>query len=419
MKAQEFVDKLVDIAKNYKTLYVMGCFGAPLNANNKKRYTTNHKYNKQEPRRSMIMNASSDTFGFDCVCLIKGVLWGWNGNVNAIYGGAKYASNGVADMTTEAMINFCANVSTNFDKVEVGELMWMKGHVGIYIGDRLVVECSPAWENKVQITGISGNTQTARIRQWKKHGKLPWIDYGQQPKQEVTVVSDEERIWNFLLESIGNEYGVAGLMGNLYAESALRSNNLQNTYEKKFNLTDETYTAGVDNGTYTNFVNDCAGYGLAQWTFWSRKQNLYQYAKQCGASIGDLQMQLEFLVRELKGYTTVWNTLISATSVKEASDVVLTQYERPADQSENMKNTRAKYGQGYYDKYATGKPSTTSLYKVITTASVLNVRTGPGTNFNVVTGLPKGTVRDVYEQSSNWGKIDEGWICLDYTQRIQ
>ena len=29
MKASEFVAKLKDVAQNYKTLYVMGCFGAP------------------------------------------------------------------------------------------------------------------------------------------------------------------------------------------------------------------------------------------------------------------------------------------------------------------------------------------------------------------------------------------------------
>ena len=392
MKAQEFVDKLVDIAKNYKTLYVMGCFGAPLNVKNKQRYTTNHKYNKQEPRYSMIMNASSDTFGFDCVCLIKGVLWGWNGNVNAIYGGAKYASNNVADMTTEAMIRFCTGVSTNFDKIEVGELMWMQGHVGIYIGDRLVVECSPAWENKVQITGIAGNTKTQRIRQWKKHGKLPWIDYGisEKPKEDKPM-DTEKYIWDFLVDAIGNQYGVAGLMGNLYAESALKPNNLQNTYEKKLGMNDEQYTAAVDNGTYTNFVNDTAGYGLAQWTYWSRKQNLYQYCKQCGASIGDLQAQLEYLVRELQGYTTVWNTLILANSVKEASDVVLTQFERPADQSDNMKNTRAKYGQKYFDKYNTLNTPDEALWTGKVTASVLNIRAGAGTNYAVVGGLAKGT----------------------------
>ena len=65
MKATELVDKVIDIAKNDKTLYVMGCFGAPLTAANKKRYTTNHSYNKAAARVKMINAASEDTFGFD------------------------------------------------------------------------------------------------------------------------------------------------------------------------------------------------------------------------------------------------------------------------------------------------------------------------------------------------------------------
>lgn len=73
----------------------------------------------------------------------------------------------------------------------------------------------------------------------------------------------EEKIWNFLLDNIKNEYAVAGVMGNLYAESALKPNNLQNTFEKKLKMTDEEYTSAVDNGTYDNFINDKAGYGLA------------------------------------------------------------------------------------------------------------------------------------------------------------
>lgn len=71
----------------------MGCFGAPMNAANKKRYCNNHSYNKQATRQKMIMAASADTFGFDCVCLIKGLLWGWNGNASKTYGGAGYAIN--------------------------------------------------------------------------------------------------------------------------------------------------------------------------------------------------------------------------------------------------------------------------------------------------------------------------------------
>lgn len=170
MKVNDFINKAKDIAKNYKTLYVMGCFGAPLNATNKKRYTTNSSYNKQADRKNMINAASSDTFGFDCVCFIKGILWGWKGNKNHIYGGADYTSNGVPDFGADDSMKYCTNVSTNFSKVDVGEIVWMKGHVGIYVGNSEIVECAPAFKNKVQITKLSQ-------RKWLKHGKLKYIDY--------------------------------------------------------------------------------------------------------------------------------------------------------------------------------------------------------------------------------------------------
>lgn len=45
MTNKEFIAKLKDIALNYKTLYVMGCFGAPMTASNKKRYINNGSHN--------------------------------------------------------------------------------------------------------------------------------------------------------------------------------------------------------------------------------------------------------------------------------------------------------------------------------------------------------------------------------------
>ena len=101
------------------------------------------------------------------------------------------------------------------------------------------------------------------------------------------------------------------------------------------------------------FIRDSAGYGLAQWTYWSRKQELYDFAKSRGASIGDLNMQLDFLWQELNAsYPTVMKALKSADSVKTASDIVLTQFERPADQSNSVKELRANYGRAYYSYYA-------------------------------------------------------------------
>ena len=184
---------------------------------------------------------------------------------------------------------------------------------------------------------------------------------------------NEEKIWKFLKSKGFTDFGVSGLMGNLYAESGLSPINLQNSYEKKLNFTDQSYTQAVDNGSYTNFVKDAAGYGLAQWTYWSRKQNLLNYARSVGKSIGDLDMQLEFLCKELSGYSTVWKTLQSATSVFEASNAVLLQYERPANQSEAVQNKRASYGQAYYDKFAQstrkeGVGSLTAIKRLIATA---------------------------------------------------
>ncbi|MDE6730053.1 MAG: hypothetical protein K2J71_04680 [Oscillospiraceae bacterium] len=175
-------------------------------------------------------------------------------------------------------------------------------------------------------------------------------------------MTNTQKIWDKLISAGMTKAGAAGLMGNLEAESALNPKNLQNTYEKSLGYTDESYTKAVDNGTYANFVKDCAGYGLAQWTYWARKQALLSYAKAYGKSIGDLDMQLDFLLKELsESYTAVLKILKTTDNVTTASDCVMCQYERPADTSITAKAYRASLGQKYYDLFAdrtiTGKPS--------------------------------------------------------------
>ena len=113
-------------------------------------------------------------------------------------------------------------------------------------------------------------------------------------------MDNEKYIWDTLVKiTDANRYGAAGLMGNLYAESALNPRNLQNTYEKKLGMTDDEYTRAVDDGTYKDFCTDRAGYGLSQWTQEKRKKRLLEFARERGSSIGDLDMQLSFLKNEL------------------------------------------------------------------------------------------------------------------------
>lgn len=180
--------------------------------------------------------------------------------------------------------------------------------------------------------------------------------------------TNEEKIWNYLQKHGMNFCGVAGLMGNLFAESGLNPQNLQNSCEKKLGYTDASYTAAVDNGSYTNFAKDSAGYGLAQWTYWLRKQQLQAYAKQTGKSIGDLEMQLEYLIHELRtGYKAVFETLKTAKSVREASDAVLIGFEKPANQSDSVKKKRSDFGQKFYDKYAEDQKKTENGGKKVMT----------------------------------------------------
>lgn len=175
--------------------------------------------------------------------------------------------------------------------------------------------------------------------------------------------NNAEKIWNYLKNKGLNDFGISGVIGNLYAESGLQSNNLQNTGNTKLGMSDDEYVSAVDAGTYTKeqFIYDGFGFSIAQWTYWSRKKAFYEYAKSKNKSIGDLETALDFLWKELsESYKSVLSTLEAATSVLEASNAVLLKYERPADQSETVQKRRASYGQSYYDKYANKTTTSTS-----------------------------------------------------------
>ena len=206
MRAQELVNKVRDVAINYKTLYVYACFGAPLNASNKQRYTNNCDYNRQASRRNKINAASSDTFGFDCVNLIKGILWGWRGDLNHIYGGAVYGSNGCPDTNANGMFwDYCHDQSSDFSNIIPGEFVWMEGHIGVYIGDGYVVECTPIWNDGVQITYLGnwgGSRPGYSTRTWTSHGKSNLIDYSDTPTPPAPTPT--------LKYSVGQEVTVSG-----------------------------------------------------------------------------------------------------------------------------------------------------------------------------------------------------------------
>ena len=139
----------------------------------------------------------------------------------------------------------------------------------------------------------------------------------------ISCATDNERfVWNALKKEGLTDAGAAGLMGNLQAESNIRSVIYENIYKPQLGFTDQQYVDKVNDGSYTNFVYDRVGFGLAQWTFWSVKQELFET---CKGKIGDLNCQLKFLIKNMK-QNGPWSTLTRSNDVKVCSSEVYVKY---------------------------------------------------------------------------------------------
>ena len=161
-----------------------------------------------------------------------------------------------------------------------------------------------------------------------------------------------QKIYNLFKAAGLSHWGACAMLGNFEAESSLKANNLQNSYEKTLGVGDEVYTMAVDNGLYKNFVNDRTGYGLAQWTHSDRKRKLLDFVKQANASIGDETTQVEFAIHELKTeYSDLFDFLctVGAEGLYAACDRICREYERPA-----VNNVAARYAFAQkWDKFFT------------------------------------------------------------------
>lgn len=161
-----------------------------------------------------------------------------------------------------------------------------------------------------------------------------------------------------------NDNAICGMLGNLYSESKLYANNLQNTFNKSLGMTDEEYTLAVDEGLYTSFTHDGAGYGLCQWTQKQegagRKQELYDLAQEQQVSIGYARMQFDMIWWELttkKRFKNVFAELTNPNNtVASCAEIFLCEFEVPGsvlnpDTRQATIDKRVGFAHEFYNKY--------------------------------------------------------------------
>lgn len=173
--SSEFCERLKAVAE-LPTIYLQGGLGVPMTSAQKRYYTAvdkMHPYNLSAARKAAINQAPSNSFGFDCVCFVKAVLWGFVGDLYQERGGAVYQANDIPDTTIEILFNdFCEGQSDDFSDMVPGEFL-VSGdyHCGVFLGDGMVIQANKtSYHDGVYIEEFAPEN-------WTGHGKLCCIDY--------------------------------------------------------------------------------------------------------------------------------------------------------------------------------------------------------------------------------------------------
>lgn len=165
-----------------------------------------------------------------------------------------------------------------------------------------------------------------------------------------------QTIWNYLKRhtSLSDE-AIAGIMGNMEAESNCEACRLQGDFSADRHISKE-YAQKVNSDQLPNWYRDSQGFGLCQWTYFSRKANLRSTCQSYGVGIEDEEAQLAFMLAEMQmEFSNMWRRLLTTNDIGEAAGLMCREYERPAVL--NITD-RTRFGQKIYNEFH-GQPAPT------------------------------------------------------------
>lgn len=207
-------------------------------------------------------------------------------------------------------------------------------------------------------------------------------DKATTPKSMPNKEQIARKIWKYFTSKGWSDEGVAGLLGNIEKESYVQCVIVQGDlhdpkFKKSIAYTEAADSAETEAEMKKCFIRDSKGYGLCQWTYYTRKRGLLNYARSLGKSVGDPDVQIAFLFEELEGGKNAIRILTkkgmlkkvkNATSVKEATDIILLYFEAPAAVQTYLTshgkidgghtkelNERAGYAQYWFNKFHNAK----------------------------------------------------------------
>lgn len=189
----------------------LGSYGAVQYRDGNTTYAPTYEWN--------VMLWKNNAWHCDCLGFVHCLVNGFTGDKKKLGGGAVMDEFVLASDEATTLNKYCTNISKDFTKLTKGELLYMDGHVGLYVGEiepfkdgRIfnVAECTMAFGGGGMLTYVASNGGRfnhkggARVGTWTAHGKFMCIDYtAKKEEPEITPST----ILNICKDVIANKYG--------------------------------------------------------------------------------------------------------------------------------------------------------------------------------------------------------------------
>jgi len=175
-------------------------------------------------------------FGGDCVCIQKGILWGYRATPYPGGTPGKYASNGVPDTDADSWYTkYCTDRKTlsnprnlkDYD-YPVGSILHANGHIGEdHNNDKnTVLECAPSVDGLNEASLLNQSSGSTCL--WNGIGKSQFIEYVDKKKTDGTIEVGDKVVVNEGAVYGGSSYGVKvpdAVIGKVLTVSKVGVNN--------------------------------------------------------------------------------------------------------------------------------------------------------------------------------------------------